>query len=174
MKTAKRIRITALVLFLGLFAGFSGIAQQDSSTLPSYKKFPNVPPFKLLLTDSVTVLTKENLNKKKPTMIMLFSPDCDHCKHETEELIKRIADFNDVQIIMATPMPFEKMKEYYNHYGLSKYKNIKMGKDSNFMLPVFYNIRSFPFLAFYNKKQELISVFEGSLPMDKVLEELKK
>lgn len=174
MKTAKCIRINLLVVILCLFASFSGMAQQDSSTIPPYKKFPNVPPIKLLLTDSVTVLTKEDLSKKKPTMIMLFSPDCDHCKHETEELIKHIADFNDVQIIMATPLPFDKMKEYYNNYGLSKYKNIKMGRDAHFMLPVFYNIRSFPFLAFYNKKQELISVFEGSLPMEKVLEELKK
>jgi thioredoxin-related protein len=49
-----------------------------------------------------------------------------------------------------------------------------MGRDAHFMLPVFYNIRSFPFLAFYNKKQELISVFEGSMPIEKVLEELKK
>lgn len=174
MKTVKRIRISTLVMVLGLLVSFNGMAQQDASAIPSYKKFPNVPPFKLLLTDSVTTLTKENLSKKKPTMIMLFSPDCDHCKHETEELIKRINDFNNVQIIMATPMAFDKMKEYYNHYGLSKYKNIKMGKDSNFMLPVFFNIRSFPFLAFYNKKQELISVFEGSMPMDKVLKELKK
>lgn len=107
-------------------------------------------------------------------MIMLFSPDCDHCKHETEELIKRIDDFKNVQIIMATPLPFDKMKEYYEYYGLAKYPNIKMGHDSKFMLPVFYSIRSFPFLAFYNKKQELISAFEGSMPMDKVLEELKK
>lgn len=105
---------------------------------------------------------------------MLFSPDCDHCKHETEELIRRIDDFSNVQIIMATPMPFDKMKEYYQHYKLGRFKNIRMGRDANFMLPVFYGIRSFPFLAFYNKKQELISVFEGSMPMDQILAELKK
>ena len=105
---------------------------------------------------------------------MLFSPDCDHCKHETEELIKRMPDFKDVQIVMATPLPFDKMKEYYEHYGLGRFANIKMGQDEKFMLPVFFNMRSFPFLAFYNKKQELISVFEGSMPMDEVLTELKK
>lgn len=107
-------------------------------------------------------------------MIMLFSPDCDHCKHETEELIKRMDDFKDIQIVMSTPLPFEKMKEYYLHYGLNRFQNIRMGHDDKFILPVFYNIKSFPFLAFYNKKQELISVFEGNMPMDKILEELKK
>jgi thioredoxin-related protein len=155
-----------------LFTGMRGFAQVDS-TAPSYKRFPTVPPLNLLLVDS-TAFSKDKLSKKKATMIMLFSPECDHCKHETEELIKRINDFKDVQIIMATPLPFDAMKEYYKHYGLGKYPNIKMGHDSKFMLPVFYSIRSFPFLAFYNKKQELISVFEGSMPMDQVLAELKK
>lgn len=165
---------TARILFLlGLvFTGIQSSAQADSTT-PTYKKFPTVPPLQLTLVDS-TSFSKEKLNKKKATMIMLFSPDCDHCKHETEELIKRMDEFRDVQIIMATPLPFDKMKEYYQHYGLAKYPNIKMGQDAKFMLPVFFNIKSFPFLAFYNKKQELISVFEGSMPMDQVLAELKK
>ena len=174
MKTLKEIALRTLVFLFCLGTVSAAMAQKDTVLAPPYKRFPNVPPIKLLLTDSTTVLTKEGLDKKRPTMLMLFSPDCDHCKHETEELIKRISDFKDVQIIMATPMPFERMKEYYNTYGLSKYKNIKMGRDAGFMLPVFYNIRSFPFLAFYNKKQELISVFEGSMPIEKVLEELKK
>ena len=160
------------VLFLAVIS-INGISQVDS-TSPPYKKFPTYPPVKLLLADSTTTFSKENLSKKKPTMLMLFSPDCDHCKHETEELIKRIDDFKDVQIVMATPMPFEKMKEYYEHFDLSKYPNIKMGQDNKWMLPTFYNIKFFPFLAFYNKKQELISVFEGGLSMDKILEELKK
>ncbi|MCG2615001.1 thioredoxin fold domain-containing protein [Terrimonas sp. NA20] len=160
------------VLFLTVI-GMKGFSQVDS-TSPPFKKFPTFPPVKLLLVDSVTTFSKTDLNKKKPTMIMLFSPDCDHCKHETEELIKRIDDFKDVQILMITPMPFENMREYYQHFGLAKYSNIKMGRDTKFMLPTFYNMRFFPFLAFYNKKQELISVFEGNMPMDKILEELKK
>ena len=35
-------------------------------------------------------------------------------------------------------------------------------------------IRNLPFLAFYNRKKELISVFEGSLPMEKALLEFEK
>jgi len=164
---------TKILFLLGLvFTGIHGSAQVDSTT-PTYKRFPTVPPLQLILVDS-SAFSKEKLNKKKATMIMLFSPECEHCKHETEELIKRIDDFKDIQIVMTTPMPFDKMIEYYQHYKLSKYPNIKMGRDAKFMLPVFYNIKSFPFLAFYNKKQELISVFEGSMPMDQVLAELKK
>lgn len=107
-------------------------------------------------------------------MLMLFSPDCDYCQHETEEIIRHIDDFKKVQIIMATTLPFEKMADYYKKYDLSRFPNIVVGKDVGYMLPSFYNIRNLPFLAFYNSKKELISVFEGALPIEKALEELKK
>jgi thiol-disulfide isomerase/thioredoxin len=166
----KKIGFTVFALATYFFS----IAQNDSVQLAPYKRFPTVPPFKLLLTDSSTSFTKEKLDKKKSVMIMLFSPDCDHCKHETEEIIKNIDAFKKAQIIMSTTMPFEKMATYYNHYDLKRFDNIVVGKDVSYLLPVFYDIRNLPFLAFYNKKKELISVFSGALPIDKVIEELDK
>jgi|SRR3989337_1220073 len=153
---------------------FLSLAQNDSLQLAPYKRFPTVPPFKLLLTDSSNYFTKEDLAKKKAVMLMLFSPDCEHCKHETEEIIKNIDAFKKVQIIMSTTLPFEKMLDYYRKYDLKRFENIIVGKDLSYLLPVFYDIHNLPFLAFYNKKKELISVFSGALPIDKVIEELKK
>ena len=75
---------------------------------------------------------------------------------------------------MSTTLPFDEMLDYYNHYNLERFDNIIMGKDVSYLLPVFYDIHNLPFLAFYNKKKELISVFSGALPIDKAIEELKK
>jgi thiol-disulfide isomerase/thioredoxin len=152
----------------------AGNSQTDSIPEPPYKRFPTVPPFKILLTDSSTYLTKDDLEKKKSVMIMLFSPDCDHCNHETEDIIKNIAAFKKVQIVMATMLPFNKMIDFYNKHDLKRFDNIIVGKDVSFFFPVFYNVHNLPFLAFYNKKKELISVFSGALPVEKVIEELKK
>lgn len=162
------------LLLVSVVASLAGIGQVDSITEPPYKRFPSVPPVKLLLTDSVSYFTKEDLQKRKAVMIMLFSPDCDHCQHETEEIIRRIDDFKKVQIIMATTFPFDKMAGYYKKYTLNRFSNIVVGKDVGYMLPIFYNVRNLPFFAFYNSKKDLISVFEGALPVEKVLEELKK
>lgn len=164
--------IKTLFLALACMAVLVGHTQNEAE--PPYKRFPTPPPFKLLLTDSTTYFTKDDLPKKKKVMVMLFSPDCDHCQHETEAIIQHIDDFKDVQIVMATTLPFEKMKEFYAHYNLAKFGNITVGHDAAFMLPVFYNVRNLPFLAFYNKQKELISISEGAMPIEKVLEELKK
>lgn len=147
--------------------------QADSTQAP-YLRFPTPPPFRLLLTDSITYFTKENLNKRTATMFMLFNPDCEHCKKETEEILENITRFKNIQIIMATFMPFDMMKEFYETFSLSKYSNIVVGKDINHILVSFYKVSSLPFHAFYNKKHELISVFEGSLTVPKILAELDK
>jgi thioredoxin-related protein len=101
---------------------------------------------------------------------MVFSPDCDHCKHETEELIKNIEKFKKIQILMVTWQPFEEMKKFYEEYQLSRFSNIIVTKDQSFFLPPFFDIHNLPFLVFYDKHGKLISVFEGNLPMDKVAE----
>ncbi len=161
-------------MLFSIVVSLTGIGQVDSIAEPPYKRFPSVPPFKLLLTDSSSHFTKDDLAKKKAVMFMLFSPDCDHCQHETEEIIKNITAFDKVQIVMSTTLPFDKMVDYYNKYDLKRFDNIIVGKDQAYFLPVFYDIHNLPFLAFYNKKKELISVFSGALPINKVAEELKK
>jgi len=107
-------------------------------------------------------------------MIMLFNPDCDHCQHETEELIKNIDDFKNIQVVMATMMPFNMMKAFYEKYELTKYNNIVVGQDQNFFLIPFYSVRNLPFLAFYNKKGDFISILEGSVPIKNALAEFQK
>jgi hypothetical protein len=156
-----------------IITGTIGYSQKDS-TLAPFKRFPTFPPVKLLLPDSSSYFTKEDLKKKSATMLMIFNPDCEHCQHETEAIIKHIDEFKHIQIIMATMMPFNDMLTFREKYNLTQYDNIIVGRDIHFFLPGFYMISNLPFLAFYNKKKELISVFEGSMPIEKALEELKK
>jgi thioredoxin-related protein len=162
--------------FLVIILTYASVAAfcQTDSTQPPYKRFPVLPPLKLYLIDSSSFFTKNDFKKKTDVLIMLFNPECDHCQHETEEIINHIDQFKNVQIVMATMMPFDAMKSFYQKYELSKYKNIVVGQDQNFFLIPFYSVSNLPFLAFYDKEGNLISVFEGSLPIEKILAEFGK
>ncbi len=107
-------------------------------------------------------------------MLMVFSPMCEHCKQETEEMIKNIDKFGKSVIVMATMMPYDSMMSFREKYKLADHDNIIVGQDSQYFLPVYYMISSLPFLAFYDKKGKLISVFEGSMPIEKAAAELQK
>ena len=155
-----------IILFL-LFAATIKCFGQTESEAP-YKRFPTLPPLNLLLVDSTTKFSEKDIPKNHPVFIILFSPDCDHCQKETEELIDNIDKFKKIEIVMATMLPFDKMKTFYEFNHLERFKNITVGKDIQFILPTFYRIKNLPYLAFYNKKGKLIDTFEGSLPIPKV------
>ncbi len=159
----KKITVSVAFLFssLALFA-------QSEPLEPPYKRFPTVPPFRLLMQDSTTIFTKDDLKKNKKTMVFLFSPDCHHCQHEAGQLVQHKALFKDVQIIMAGTAPLYQLQNFYDTYQLSQLENLVMGKDYQYILPSFFMMKNFPFMALYNKKKELITVFEGSHPISKI------
>ena len=123
--------------------------------------------------DSATIFTDKDLKKNTPLFIILFSPDCEHCQKETEELIEKIEDFKKIQIVMASFMPIDKIKSFYENYKLDRFSNITVGYDLQHMLATYYRISSTPFLAFYDKKGNLIDGVQGALPLSKVLEYFK-
>ena len=167
----KKLACIALVLFSFYFVS----AQEPlPETVAPYLRFPTTPPFKLLKVDSATYVTKENIRKNHRTIIMVFSPECDHCKHQTEEILKEAAKFKDVEIVMATFQPFAEMKEFYSFYRIADHPNIKLGRDEKFVLPPFFRIRSLPFLALYDKKGALVTTFEGNQTAEKLLNAFNK
>ena len=157
-----------LVYALVLFCFAATASAQNNPVLPAYKRFPTVPALQLLLSDS-SKYTREDLPKKKPVLIMLFSPDCDHCQHEAEQMVAQKELLKDIQIVMVTTYPLEKLKAFAETYGLTQMDNVVMAKDPFYLLPSFYQMRMFPFMALYDKKGKLIATFEGNVAIDRVL-----
>lgn len=151
---------------------FAAFAQADTA-IPIYKRFPTLPPLQLILTDSITKYTKEDIPKKKPVLILFFSPDCEHCQHEAQDLVAHKEDFKNTHIIMASTYPFYRLKEFAEKYGLAAMQNVVIARDPAYFLLTFYNIRNFPFAALYNKKGKLIETVAGSNSMDKILAAFK-
>lgn len=151
----------------------AGLANQPATDPANasapFMRFPTIPPFHLLKLDSATYLTKDDLRKNRRTIVMFFSPDCEHCKHQTEAILADFKDFKDIEIVMATYQPFSEMKDFNEHYKIYDHPNIQIGRDEKFVLPPFYKIRNLPYLALYDKKGNLITTFEGTQKVDTLL-----
>jgi thioredoxin-related protein len=161
-------------LFILLIGFLSASAQVDSTKMPPYKRFPSVPPIQILLSDSSTIFTKAQIPADKPVLVIVFSPDCSHCQHETEELIAHRDELKDVEIIMITMHPLWMMKDFITRYQLTSFPNMVVGKDIYYISPGFFDMHNIPFMAMYNKKGDLIMGFEGSLGIEKVIETFRK
>lgn len=162
-----------LLFFACTFFFFFAFGQTDSTKLPPYKRYPSLPPIQILLSDSSTVYTKAQIPNDKPVLFMIFSPDCSHCQHETEEIIAHMDEMKSFQIVMITYHSLHLMNDFITNYGLTKYPNIVVGKDVYYITTGFFDIHNIPYLAMYNKKGNLIEGFEGSLPIPEVIKILK-
>jgi thioredoxin-related protein len=120
--------------------------------IPTYERLNEVPPFNLLVVNDSTMYAKANLAKKKKTMIFIFSPSCEHCKHATEDIIKNYSKFKNTNIVMATVTKYEYTKKFYEEYNLKDYPNIKVGVDADYFLGRFYEVRNYPSIFVYDKK----------------------
>jgi thioredoxin-related protein len=152
-----------IISLIILLASSTLFAQSATDTIaPAYIRIPSVPPFNITIAPDSVSFTKENLKKKKATIIMVFSPDCDHCVHSTQDLITKYESFKSVQIILATAAPFEQVKNFYSSLKIGDYPNIKVGQDKSFFLGTFFEVRSFPAIFLYDKKGKFKQAFDSN------------
>jgi hypothetical protein len=74
---------------------------------------------------------------------------------------------------LATYQPLEDLKGVYQSYKLDEWKNIYIGRDEKYFLPPYFRIKNLPFIALYDKKGQLLSVFEGNTKTDLILASFK-
>jgi thiol-disulfide isomerase/thioredoxin len=160
-----------IFLFALFFLSLEGFSQADS-TAPVYLRFPTIPQFTVYKAPDSTVFSRDNLQKKKPVVFIIFSPDCEHCQHETEALLANIDKFKNTQIVMITYLPYEEMIQFYKKYKIADYPQITMARDTKFFFPVFFKVRNLPSIFVYDKKGDFKKNFEGSVKIDSVSEVL--
>lgn len=158
-----------LISFL-LFFGTACSASAQVDSLPIYKRFPTVPPFKIITLPDSSVFSKDDLKKNKAVIIMVFSPDCEHCQRATKDLQAHAALFKKVQIIMASPLDYTILKKFYDAYNIAAYPNIKMGRDGSYFFGSFFKITFYPSIFVYDKKGNFVQRFEGDVSFAKIAE----
>lgn len=157
---------TAACLLIGLACWVAGLSQKDSRA--AYLRFPTIPPIDLVQLDN-THLTKESLVKDKKTLIMFFSPTCEHCQHQIRDMLDSSDLLKDIEIVLATYQPTNEIQEFFQKYELIKYKNIKIGRDEKFMLPPYFRMKNLPYLALYRDTGDLITTFDGNVSVEKLV-----
>ncbi len=147
----------ALYIFLCLSANMV-MAQSGKSLL--YAKSTTLPPFTIIKAPDSTRFEKANLQKNKPVMIMVFSPDCEHCQLEIKKIQSHIKLFKTAQIVMISNLGYDYIKQFYKEFDIAKYPNITMGMDYRYLLGSFFNIDAVPAVFVYDKNGKFVKAFD--------------
>lgn len=173
MKSIRHLLACFVIAGSCVFAAVPATAQKTDSTPPPFKRFPTVPPFELMGLDNHKI-NRESLAKRNGTLIVFFSPDCHHCQQQMDWLKEKLSSFDRYNLVLATYQPMEELKAFYDKYKMSSWKNLYIGRDEKFFLPPYYKIANLPFLALYDKNGNLLTSFEGTTEVAKVLAAFKK
>lgn len=162
----KRLFLLLILLALATF-----VFPQADTTAP-YLKTRTLPGFSLLTIDSVE-FNQTILDETKSTIIMLFNPGCDHCRHQLEVLVSAPQVVQSAQIILSSIESHEKNRAFYNKNQLEKYPFVHLGKDFKYFFGGYYRPNTIPVLAFYNPQKQLIFFNQGEVNR-KQLEQILK
>ena len=165
-----------LVVLSCLLISYGGFSQIKASTdnTPEYIKTPTIPGFTIYSAPDSTAFTNLELKKNKPTLLMIFSPECGHCQNTTRELEKYMDHLKNVQILMVTWLPYSEMMAFYQTYKIAEYPQITMGWDKkDFFLP-YYHVQMYPDLVVYNKHGKYVNSFSGEIKMEDVAKALNE
>jgi len=154
---AKKISLFSGVVFIGTLTGCS------------HKAGPPMPLFKILLMDSSTLFSSDEIPTGKPIALIYFSPDCEHCQAETAGLICKMDSLQDVRFYFITTDPFERLRLFNHHYHLSKYANIVLGKDHLFSFFNRLKPMGTPSTFIYDRHKILKAVLSGYTEPGKII-----
>jgi thioredoxin-related protein len=163
-----------ILLFLSLIVAAGCTNAQNP---PNTQNIQSIPPFKILKTDS-TWFTPANLKPNKAVVVIYFSPDCSHCQHMVYEMKPKMKEFGKAQIVMITFTDFSMLKMIRNFtrdFDLAKYPNITIGTEGHtYVVQRYYQVRTTPYIAVYDRKGKLVQAFEKAPTMDELIAAVKK
>lgn len=163
----KRISLLAFSLLFSM-----ALFSQYDTTAP-YLKTKLLPAFTVLSLDSVP-FTQTVLAKDKKSLIMLFNPDCEHCQHQMKLLLTIPELTQNTNVILSSTETLSKIKTFYDKFHLEKYPLIRIGKDFKYFFGGFFQPKTIPVLAFYNKQNQLVYFNQGNVKKNTILQALKK
>lgn len=131
-----------------------------------------IAPFNIKLTTGQTYTASQMV--PGPSVLIYFSPDCDHCQLFTEDLLKNYNVIANKQVVMVTFQDMKMVQPFAKKYKLAQYPNIKIGTEGlTYAVQRYYQIRSFPYIAIYDKAGSLVKIYEGEQPHTEIFKTLK-
>lgn len=131
-----------------------------------------IAPFNIKLTTGQTYTASQMT--PGPAVLIYFSPDCDHCQEFTADMLKNSEVIANKQVVMVTFQDMSMLQPFAKKYKIAQFPNIKIGTEGRaFTVQRYYQIRSFPYIAIYDKAGNLVKVYEGEQPHAEIFKTLK-
>lgn len=163
-----------IVLFCALLFSWLN-ACADADTTAPYLKKPERPDFSIRLLDSTTIFHTAQLPKNRPTLFILFSPDCDHCSKLARQVADSLAAFDGVNLcLVSPPARLYDIRMFAHLNGVANKPRIVVGEDKEFFFGSFFHASTVPFVVLYDRRQRFVAVLKAVRSVSEILAALRQ
>ena len=152
-----------LLTLLLICLSFGSYAQQPQ-TVDFKKVGAPFPPIRLELTSSGAIVNNSLIKPKKPLMLMIFSPECDHCVHMIDSIKAISSSFKQTQfLLVAENRNKHLMADFVKKAGIGSLPLFaNTGVDKGNLIYYTYTQKILPQVNFYDANLKLIKTFDGN------------
>ncbi|MCX6219805.1 MAG: redoxin domain-containing protein [Bacteroidia bacterium] len=112
----------------------------------------------------------DGFNPNQPTVIIYFSPECEHCQYEATEIGRQPERFAKANMILITPDDSAKRIEAFaDKYKLWQVDNMVILYDRKSQFRKYFGTSVFPSVFIYGTDKRLLKQFIGEVKMETVL-----
>lgn len=161
----KLLAIVCLAVFAMGYKTFQHIRAKNAY----YDRVASFPDLPLLSPDSLVFIPAVT---KKPTVVILFNPDCDHCRSQAKEIQSNGSALEGAHLLMITTSPLPEIRKFSEEFGMSDYSNIQFGKISSEALFNIFGPTTVPHIFVYSQERKLIKEFKGTTTLKAILQSI--
>ena len=112
----------------------------------------------------------DEFDRQKPTVIIYFHPECEHCQYEASEIGKQAEQFAKANMILITPDDSVKRVEAFaSRYNLWAVDNLAVLLDRNHQFLRSFGTAVFPSVFIYGTDQKLVKSYKGEVKMEAII-----
>lgn len=107
---------------------------------------------------------------KERTILILFTPDCDHCQREADEISKHPELFRDYKLYFVAADQPPVIKGFSEKHGLANWSNAVFARGDIAPVMTAFKPISMPAIFIYDDQGFLVKRFDGETPVSNIVE----
>lgn len=122
-------------------------------------------------TTTGSAFSKANLNTKLATIVILFSPDCEHCQQQAKWIQEGAAKLKNVQIVWVSFHEVAKdIQEFPSRFLPSVKIPMYFLQDKNFEFDSYFGESNVPSIFVYDSAGKFVKDFRNEVEISKLAE----
>lgn len=149
-----------------LMLGGTLLAQQGPATLPEFQ-FSNTQK-------DGAIFTRDDLDPGRATVVILFSPTCDHCQQQAQWINEGAGQLRNVQFVWVSFHDnAEEIRRFEEKYLAEVREPMYFLQDTHFEFDSYFGESNVPTIFVFNSQGKLAQEFRKEAPLREMLPYIK-